>query len=402
MVGTEVGVLALALVAIESLHVSSVQLGVIGALRYLPFLLLAVPAGLVVERADRRRLMILADLARAAVAVSVPVMYALGLLDVWWLYGAAFAMGALELVFDAAYLSFVPQLVGRDGLMRANRNLQASRSAAQFGGPAAGGVICGAIGAATALLVDACSFLVSAVSLRLIATPATASGAEPADPARARSRSRRALVGWWAEAREGMAFVLRDAELRALAAETAIFNACERGLLVIYLVYAVRELDFSAGLLGLSLAGAGVGSLLGTALAEPAARRFGLGPTIVVGSIIGGGAYLLIPAASGPGNVVFALVCIAFVSSGIATGISNVLQVSLRQASTPDALMGRMNASFSFIGWGTLPIGAAVGGALGSVLGLHEALWIVTAFLMLAPLAIVCSPLPRRRGLPTP
>ncbi|GAA1407436.1 MFS transporter [Kitasatospora putterlickiae] len=394
LAGTQVGALALPLVAVVSLDADSGQLGVIGALRYLPFLLFALPLGPSVDRGDRRRMMLVADVARAALVLTVPVLYALGELRLWWLYVVPFLTGAFQVVFETACQAFVPQLVGRKRLTRANRNLQASQSAADLGGPGLGGLICGAVGAPVALLFDAFSFAFSAATLALIKSPGRPEARSPA------AGPREAVRSWWAEVRAGLAFVLGQAELRALVVETAIFNACEQGMMVIYLVYAVRELGFSPVLLGLSLAAAGIGAMIGTFFSEGASARIGLGPTVVVGSVLGCASYLLVPAATGDRAAVFGTVCAGFAISGISIGLSNVLQVSLRQALTPDSLSGRTTASFRFVAYGTVPIGTLLGGVLGEAIGLRSALWVMSTALLLGPLAIICSPLPRRRELP--
>jgi predicted MFS family arabinose efflux permease len=395
LVGTQVGTLALPLLAVVSLDANAGQLGVIATLRYLPFLLFALPLGPLVDRGDRRWLMIVADVARAALVLVLPVLHAMGWLRLWWLYAVPFLVGVFQVIFDSAYLAYVPQLVGRDRLTRANRNLQASQSAADLGGPGLSGLVCTAVGAAGALVIDAFSFAFSALTLALI-RPTPQQAVEKAAP----GGVRQAAAAWWQDVRAGLVFVLGQPELRALAIETAVFNACEQGALVLYLVYAVRELGFSPLLLGLSLAAAGIGSTLGTFLSEGSARRIGLGPTIAAGSVLGCSAFLLVPAASGGRLAVFAVVCSGFAVSGLATGVSNVLQVSLRQTLTPDTMTGRMTASFRFVAYGMVPLGTMAGGVLGTALGLREALWVMSGALLLGPLAIICSPLPRRQALP--
>ncbi|MFF5256266.1 MFS transporter [Streptomyces leeuwenhoekii] len=406
LVGTQIGTLALSLVAVIHLNAGSDQLGVIRALQYLPFLLFALPLGPLVDRKDRRRLMLVADVARAVLVAAVPLLHVLGLLSLWWLYAVPFVLGVFQALFDSAYLAYVPQLVGRERLTRANRNLQASQSAADLGGPGLGGLVCGAIGAPLALLLDALSFAVSAVTLALIKPfrrterPAPEAPMPDTPASAAPAPVRQAVATWWREVREGIVFVFRQAELRALAVETAVFNACEQGILVLYTVYAVQELRFSPLLLGLTLAAGGVGALLGTFLSERASRRLGLGRTIVLGSVVGSASFLLIPAAAGGRTAVFAVVCLGFGLAGVATGISNVLQVSLRQMLTPDSLTGRMTASLRFVAYGMVPIGSVLGGVLGSALGLRPGLWLLSAALLFGPLAIICSPLPGRRTLP--
>ncbi|MFB7511957.1 MULTISPECIES: MFS transporter [unclassified Streptomyces] len=412
LIGTQIGTLALSLMAVIELNASADQLGVIKALQYLPFLLFALPLGPLVDRKDRRRLMLVADVARMLLVAVVPLLHFLGVLTLWWLYALPFVIGVFQVLFDSAYMAYVPQLVGREQLPRANRNLQASQSAADLGGPGLGGLVVGALGAPLALVLDALSFALSAVTLAAIgplrsrSRSRQGSEAEPEpesvpEPDTAPSpKPRGALATWWQEVREGLVFVFGQAELRALALETAVFNACEQGILVLYTVYAVRELDFSPLLLGLSLAAGGVGALLGTFLSELADARLGLGPTIVLGSVVGGGSFLLIPLADGSQTMVFALVCSGLGLAGFATGVSNVLQVSLRQMLTPDALTGRMTASLRFVAYGMVPVGSLLGGVVGSAIGLRPALWVLTVLLLLGPLVIICSPLPRRRTLP--
>lgn len=395
LIGTQIGTLALPLVAVYSLHADASELGVLSALRYLPFLVFALPLGPLIDRGDRRRLMLIADWTRAALIALVPLLDASGGLRMWCLFAVAFAVGVFQVVFDTSYLAFVPQLVSWEHLTRANRNLQASQSAADLGGPGLGGLVVAAVGAASALIFDALSFVSSAVTLSLMRAK---------DVARARSAQAppagRPIARWWGEMRSGISTVVHHPELRALALETATFNIFEQGVLTLYLLYAVRELGFSPALLGATLAATGVGSLAGSVLSGPAARRFGLGRTIMAGSAIGCASYLLVPAAQGETIMVCLVVGAGFAAAGFATGVSNVLQLSLRQASTPASFLGRMTATFRFVAYGTIPIGSLLGGFVGDAIGLRPALWLMSTGLLLGPVAILCSPVPHRQTLP--
>ncbi len=380
--GSEVTTLALPLTAVLTLDASSTEIGVLNAAKFAPFLLLSLPAGVWADRTRRKPVMLVTNLASAAVIGSVPVLAAFGALSVRYLVAVALVAGALTVLNHVAFWTYVPTLVEPDGLLDANSKLLASTSAASIGGPGLGGLLVQFLSAAGALVLDALSFVVAAASLAWIRKPEAAVERPPA-------RSLRAEVG------EGLAFVLRNPYLRAFAGEAAMFNLFVNMLLTAFLVYAVRDLGLSAGTIGALIASSATGIFLGSLVADWFGRQMPLGRGIVVTMFLGTWPYLLVPLGAQPGTPGLVLMATGFFSAGVGIGIVVVLVMTLRQHVTPPELMGRMTASYRFLVYGTIAAGALLGGVLGSGIGLRPTILIGAIGIAVAPVFIVLSPIGR-------
>ena len=199
---------------------------------------------------------------------------------------------------------------------------------------------------------------------------------------------------------EGLAVTYRDPVLRSMAGLAATYNLFEGALLALLVLYATTELGLSAGLIGLVVSVGSVGALAGAALTGRLERRLGVGPCLILAVAVECAALLLVPVAAGPPMVAAGLLGLAFVGNGFGLGLSNVLAVSLRQAVTPDRLLGRMNASYRFLTYGAIPLGALLGGALGELLGLRAAVAVgAVGSLLTVPWTLV-PPLPGLRRMP--
>jgi predicted MFS family arabinose efflux permease len=242
-----------------------------------------------------------------------------------------------------------------------------------------------------AVAVDAVSFLVSAVFLLFVRAPEPAPARHPDSPS-----------SIWGELREGLAVVLGNPLLRSIAGCTATSNLFGNAMRAVYLLYVTRELGIGPAVLGLILAIGGPGALLGSLIAGRVAVQFGVGATIIGSILLSAVTNLLIPLASGPTLVVIGMLSVAAFVSGITNPIYNINQVSLRQAITPDRVQGRMNASMRFIVWGTIPLGALMGGTLGDLLGLLPTLALMAVCSLLAPLWVIFSPVWQLKEQPTP
>jgi MFS family permease len=389
--GTQISQLAIPLTAALVLNATPLQMGLLGAFEFAPFLLLSLFAGVWVDRLRRRPVLIIADVGRAILLGSVPAAALLGVLHIEQLYVVGLLTGVLTVFFDVAYQSYLPALVSREHLIEGNSKLQASVAVAQIAGPGAAGVLVQLITAPLAVLADAASFVASAMFLLLIRAP------EPVPEHHAKGTS-----SIWAELREGLAVVLGNPLLRSIAGCTATSNLFGNAMMAVYVLYATRQLGIEPALLGIIFAAGGPGALLGSLLAGRVADRFGFGSTIVGSIVIGALANLLVPLASGPLTVVAGMLMLAAFIAGLCNPVYNINQVSLRQAITPDRLQGRMNASVRFIVWGTIPIGAVLGGALGQAIGLWPTLLSMALCSLLAPLWVVFSPVRQLRSQPVP
>ncbi len=392
--GSQVTLLALPLMAITILGATTFQVGVLQAAEFLPFLLIGLPAGAIVDRMRRRPVLIAGDVGRALLLLSIPVAYWTGWLSLAQLMIVVFLTGVLTVFFDVAYQSYLPALIDRDQLADGNAKLEISRSGAQIAGPGLAGVLVQWLTAPVAVLVDALSFGASAAAVLAIRTresPPAAAG-DGDDPA-PRTTLRH-------EIREGLRYVLHHPHLRAIAGCTATSNLFGALLQAVFLVYAVRSLGFSAGTIGLIFMIGNVGFLVGATLAGRITSRLGLGHTICWSIFVSGLGGVLIALAPRSAALPWFIVGWAVMSFG--NPIYNIDQVSYRQAITPRRMQGRMNATMRFMVWGTLPLGSLLGGVLGTTLGLRPAMVIGGCGGMLAVLWVVLSSVRDIPAIPEP
>jgi MFS family permease len=377
--GSQVSMLALPLIAITLLKATTLEVGLLTTVEFSPFILVGLPAGVWVDRLAKRPVLVAADLGRLIALLSIPLTYELGSLSMGQLYVVSFITGVLTVFFDVAYQSYLPELVARDQLVDGNAKLATTESAAQLAGPTFAGLLIDLIGASLAVIADAVSFAVSAISVSLIRQREREDLGE-----RPQRRGMKAEIG------EGLGYVLRHPLLRPIAGCTATSNLFSSMQLAVITVFMVRSLGMSPGLIGVTLALGNIGVLLGALIASPVARRLGRGTTILGSIFINGIGCLLFPVATRQAALPW-LIAGGFLAS-FGSPVYNINQVSLRQAITPHRLQGRMNASMRFLVWGTMPLGSAIGGVLGTALGLRAALWIGGAGAMSAFLWILLSP----------
>jgi MFS family permease len=361
--GTQFTLLALPLIAILLLKANAMEVGLLGTVEYLPFILFGLPAGAWVDRLRRRPILIAGDLGRALSLASIPMAYGLGHLSLLQLYVVGFVNGVLTVFFDVAYQSYLPSIVDRDQLVEGNSKLEGSRATAQIAGPGLAGGLIQWIGAPFAIIADAVSFVGSALFVFLIRRP------EP--PAQEHPEGRKRIR---TEIAEGLRYVVNHPQLRAIAACTAGANLFGQLAMAVFILFAVRELHLKVGEIGLVFTLGNVGGLLGALSGSPIARKLGVGPAIILSAMLFGPALLLAPLASPKFPHPFLIGAMLIASfSGV---MYNVNQVGLRQAITPLRMQGRMNATMRFMVWGTIPIGAFTGGLLGTTIGLRPTLWV--------------------------
>jgi MFS family permease len=381
--GSQVTRLALPFTAILTLHATPGQMGILGAVQLAPFLLLGLFVGVWVDRLHRRPILIVADIGRALLLSAIPVMALTHTLRIEYMYAVGFILGTLELFFDVAYMSFLPSLIEREQLVDGNSMLQMSDSVAQVAGPGLGGALVQLLTAPLAILVDALTFLVSAISIVAIGAREEA----------VQGDERRNV---WSELREGLKLVIGNPLLRAIGGCTATLNLSANALFTVYMLYCTGTLGLKPAVIGAIFAVGGLSTVAGTLLASRAATRFGVGPMLIASPFVIGLASLLIPLAGGPALVAVLLLIAAQVLFGIGRPIFDINQLSLRQAITPARLQGRVNASMLFIMWGVIPIGSLLGGLLGTTIGLRPTLTVGAVGMSLAFIWVLFSPI---RGL---
>ncbi|HEU4328636.1 MAG TPA: MFS transporter [Roseiflexaceae bacterium] len=388
--GSAITGLALPLVAAIALNATPAQMGLLGAAATAPFLLVGLFVGVWVDRKRRRPILIATDIGRALLLLIIPLAAWLGALRIELLYLVEFLVGVMTVFFEVAYQSYLPSLVTREELVEGNSKLEVSRSAGQIAGPGLAGLLIELITAPIAIIVDAVSFLLSGVALALIRRPEP----EPEQPAERNSI--------WKDIGEGLSWVGKHPLLRPIICCTATTNLCTGMWGAVLTLFMIDQLKLSAGMMGLIMSIGAPGTMVGALVAAKVAQRIGLGPAIVGSALLGGLSGLLIPLAGiFPAAGVPLLIGSQFFM-GMAFVVYNINQISLRQTITPDRLMGRMNASIRFVVWGILPIGALLGGALGTLLGIFPTLVISSLGLLLAFLWVQFSPVRALREQPTP
>ena len=386
-IGTMVSLIALPLLAIKVLDASPFEVGLLTTCETAAFLLVGLPAGAWVDRVRRRNVLVVGDVGRALLFGSLPLAWYFDLLTLAQLYAVALLAGVLTVFFDVAYQSYLPSLVGRDHLVEGNAKLEASRAVSQIAGPSIGGALVQWLTAPYAVLVDAASYLWSAVWIAAIRTR------EP-KPERAPDRH----LG--REIREGLSFVLRHRLLRAITATTGSSNLFSSILNTAFIVLLADQayLDLSAGTIGLVFTVGSIGGLLGAVAAERVARKLGQGPTIWLSILFAAPFMLVTPLVQRDWTLWAVAACWAVVSFWVV--VYNITQVSFRQGLCPERLLGRMNATIRFLVWGTMPLGGLIGGVLGSTIGVRETMWIGAIGMALAFLPVFLSPLRTMRELP--
>lgn len=364
--GTQITFIAVPLIAIRSFHASPFAIGALNALDFAPFVLFGFLAGVLADRVRRRTILVVADLLRALFLVSVPAAYFLHVLILAQLFAVTVLVAAASVAFDVAYQSYLPSLVERRSLVDANSKLELSRSAAQVTGAGAAGVLIQTLTGPGAILVDAASFLASAAAVRRIRRAESRLLSDPPKLLSARSVL--------AEIREGGGFVRRQRALRQLALSSAVANLGIAIVEALILIYAARSLHLGAAVIGAIFAAGNAGIAIGAGAASRVVRRVGTGWAAAAGTTAEGLGLLLVPLAHGewaiPGLVVAQIVR----TTGIVT--FNIAQVSLRQHITPDSILGRVNATMRVISWTLIPVGALLGGGLGSLIGIRLTLFV--------------------------
>lgn len=382
LLGDQITLLALPLVAVLALDASAAQMGYLTALALAPSLL-ALHAGAWVDRLGRRRhVMIAADVGRALLLLSVPLAYALDALTLAHLLGAAFTLGVLSVLFNVSDASLFVSIVPRDRLVEGSSLLNGSRAFSFVAGPSTAGLLVRALSAPAALVADALTFLASAVLLARIAP-------QEAPPNREGGG-----------VRTGIRFVTGSPVVRPILLATATINFFNFAFWALFVLYATRSLGIGAGTLGLVLGAGAVGSLAGSVVAAPLSRAVGLGPCLAMGCVLFPAPLLLVPLASGSERTILALLFLAELGSGLGVMLLDISGGTIFAAITPPELRSRVSGAYTFANYGVRVIGALAGGWLGAGIGLRPTLWIVTGGALAGVLWLLPSPVLRIRVLP--
>ncbi|MGM9440818.1 MFS transporter [Streptomyces murinus] len=383
-VGDAVTTVALPLVAIETLHAGAFEVSLLPAARFVAWLAIGLPAGVIVQRLPLRGTQIAMDLIRAAAMAWVPLAAALGILRLWQLVLVTLVIGLAGVVFDVGNSTFLPSIVSKEELTARNSLLSGSSAATQLGAPSLGGVLVQFCGAATSLLVDAVSYVVSGVILWTVPRPKD-------------KRAPAAAGSPWAQISEGWRYVTRHPVIRPCVTAATLVNFVCGTLIALTPLYLVRTLGTPVGLVGVVMATDGLGSLLGAALTPRLAARLGSARAIRWATPVGAVALVLLPLSSGGwGLLLFGLGNTVFTMGVV---VLSILTRTHRQSVTPPELLPRVMATVRFVSWGAVPVGSLLAGTAAAGLGARDALWLVGAVSLLAPLALWAGPVRRMRVL---
>jgi len=353
--GTQITTLALPTIAILLLHVTPFEVGVLAAIPWVAYLGLGLFAGVTVDRMPRRIVMMIADIGRAVALGSIPLAFTLGVRSIYHLYLVAAIVGILNVFFEIAYHSYLPTLVEPGELIEGNAKLSLGDGAAQMGGPALAGFLIELLGAALAIITDAISYLLSALTLLRIT---------------ARESKKETVQGTnvLAEMREGIKLVLRHPIIRILITVSSVQNIGSSIADTAILLFAYRTLHLTPGIVGLTFTLGSAGFVLGAVTASAITRKLGGGPTLVFSSLLGTLSYLVIPLGLLGAPILWIGLFRLFLGLHIPT--YNVNTVSLRQTVIPAQLQGRVAATALTLAFGSLSLGFLLGGLLASTWGL--------------------------------
>ncbi|MBK7615346.1 MAG: MFS transporter [Vitreoscilla sp.] len=358
--GGQVTMLAIPLTAAVLLHATPTQMGWLTAMELVPFVLLSLPAGVWLDRVRKLPVYVAGELTLALAVASVPLVWWLGWLGMPWLYLVSFAVGVVYTTAGSAAQIVLTQVVPRERLVEAHAKNALASSGAEVAGPGVAGVLIRLLGAPVALLVDAVLLLISAAILR---GANVVEQREPAPPGR-----------FWADLQDGLRFVRSQPLLITLASCVGIWQMCHQAAIVVLILFATRTLGLSEHAVGLSYVALGVGTVTASVLGDRISRRIGPGPCLVLGFASTAMGWLLLAAAplGEWGVAVFALMLSLF---GVGAVLIFINFISLRQAVTPEPMLGRMTSTMRWLILLPAGPGALIGGWLGEHVGLRASLW---------------------------
>ncbi|MCQ8771015.1 MFS transporter [Streptomyces telluris] len=386
--GASVTGVAMPLIAVTHLHADTFTVGLLTAAGWIPWLIIGLPVGAWVDRSRRRPIMLAAAAVSFVLFAGVPVAARAGQLSVGLLLAVALLTGTAAVFFQTAYSAYLPSILEPDDQPEGNAKLHGSASAAQIAGISTGGLIAQFTGAVNAMFANATTFLVSLLCLSGIRHRE----ARPTGTAR-HSKTLVSDIG------EGLRLVARDPWLRTLTLFGATSNLALMGYQSILVVFLVRTVGLDAGPVGAIIAAAGAGGVAGALAARRVAGRVGTARATLLFELGLPVFALLIPLTTDGAGVLLFIAGGFCVSAGVVAG--NVIKASFQQRYCPPELLGRLTATTAFLNYGTIPLGALLGGTLGEALGVHAAMWITTAGVPLAGLLLLFSPIGRTRNLPT-
>jgi MFS family permease len=386
LLGDQIATIALPLTAVLALHASAGQMGALTTVYLLPNLLLSLHAGVWVDRSGRRRaVMLLADVARGLLTVTIPIAFALGNLTWSQLYAVAFLLGCASVFFYVSYGGFFQTIVERKDYVEANTLLHGTRGFSFLAGTSLGGVLVQLLRGPYALALDGVSFLWSALFLKRIDVP---------DPPGAPRESGGIGVG--------LRWIRHNLVMRAMLLGVATINLFNFVLFALFLLYASRYLHVAPATIGVVLGVAAAGTLVASALTGRIARAIGVGPAFLIGCFLFPAPLLLVPAARGPHWLVIAFLFAAEFLSGLGLMLLDILAGVIQGALIPPTVRSRVSGAFMVVNYGVRPLGTSVAGVLGTTIGVHTTIWIGAGGALLGMAFLLPSPIRHLHDVPEP
>ncbi len=357
--GGQVTMLALPLTAALLLHATPTQMGLLTFIEVVPFVLFSLPSGVWLDRVRKLPVYVVGETCLSFAVASVPLAWVMGWLDMSWLYAVGFVIGTVYTTAGSAAQIVLTQVVSRDRLVEAHAKNALASSGAEVAGPGLAGVLIKLVGAPVALIVDAVLLIVSALILRGIRVNEV--------------RTPRADAQFWPDLKAGVRFVSQQRLLVALAATVGGWQMCHQAAMVVTILFATRTLGLSEQAVGLSYVGLGVGTVLASVFGHRLSRHIGPGPSLVLGVGVCGAGWLLVSLvpANAWGVMAFAVMLVCF---GIGAVLIYINFLALRQAVTPEPLLGRMTSTMRWLILLPAGPGALIGGWLGEHVGLRASL----------------------------
>jgi MFS family permease len=384
LLGDQITLIALPLTAVLALDASAAQMGALTTVALVPNLIFSLHAGSWVDRrGGRRQVMLATDIARGVLVATIPIAFAFGQLTWTLLYVVAFGSGTLSVFFYVAYGGFFQTIVRREDYVTANSLSHGARAFSFLAGTSVGGVLVQLLRGPYALAVDAVSFIWSASFLARVDAP---------DPRPEQHDTGGVLAG--------ARWIRRNAIIRAELLGVATLNLFNFMFFALFLLYATRTLDVRPALLGVVLGVASIGTLIGSFVTAPLSRRFGVGPTFLLGCFLFPAPLVLVPAAGGPKWLVVALLFVAEAMSGFGLMLLDILAGAIMAGVIPPTLRSRVSGAFMLVNNGVRPVGTALGGLLGSAIGLRPTLWIATVGALAGLAWLLPSPIRRLHDVP--
>jgi len=384
-VGLQIAYFSISIIAVVVLDLSESQIGVLYAMDQIALVMFGLLVGVWVDRMRDKPIIVVSEILRAAVLLSVPVAWALDMLTIWHVFAAMFLLGLASVFFDVAQASFVPRLMDNGSLAGGNSRIQGIRSTSDTGGPLAAGPLVSLLTAPVAIVVAVVSFALSALAVARIKYRED----EP-------ERPEKPHIG--AEIAQGVKFIFQDTILRNILLASTWCNLSIGAFQAMLMVFLIREADQSSTVAGFVLAGSGVGGILGAMLVGRISKKAGVGPTALVALAISGPGMAIV-AASGPGwgAAVAFLGQVVFVAAVV---VFNVNVISYRQAVTPDDMQGRVGATQRVICWAAMAAGSILGGLGGELFNARAVLLIASVMLCLGFLPLLRTPFRTLREIP--